>query len=280
MLEELPDRIASMRSALAENVAFVGDALDAIMKGIEALPPIPLGDVEVPSLALIVLGLVWWRARATGHTTTTSAASAGLSGVALWAVSALGLGSELDVTLALTLLGSAWGLAIGFPIGRALGPYRDGGAIGQPFDFLAKVPAFAYLLLVVAFFSIGNVPSVVMAALVTLFTTVRRVRQVAQWGLRGVRAFSATLNSAVMRAYGAVILASVIGAGGLGRELFRGINTVNLDLGLRAVTAIVLTTFVLDRLTDHPVVKRLSPEATPAFASRWQALQYAILGRF
>ncbi|MFB6285386.1 MAG: hypothetical protein ABEK03_02245, partial [Candidatus Bipolaricaulia bacterium] len=145
--QNVSDWIDSIRPGLTDIAASIGDAVDVVRGVFDALPTLPLGVTAVPSLAVIALALVWWRAHATGQSSTTAATSAILSAVALWAVWALGFGPELEITLAMTLLGTAVALAIGYPIGRALGPYREGSDRMQvrPFDFLAKVPEFVFL---------------------------------------------------------------------------------------------------------------------------------------
>lgn len=265
--QNVSDWIGSIRPGLTEMAASIGDAVDVVRGVLDALPTIPLGVTAVPSLAVIALALVWWRAHATGQSSTTAATSAILSAVALWAVWALGFGPELEITLAMTLLGTAVALAIGYPIGRALGPYREGNDRMQvrPFDFLAKVPEFVFLLLAVIFFSIGNGAAVILAALTGLFVAVSRARQVSQGDLGGIRLLSATLNATALRVYAVVILASLINAAGLGRSLYRAINTIDVELGLQAAAATVLLAFVLDRLTEDPLGQRSSPEAETVF---------------
>jgi len=261
--QNVSDWIDSIRPGLTEIAASIGDTVDAVQGVLDALPTIPLGITAVPSLAVLALALVWWRAHATGQSSTTAATSAILSAVALWAVWALGFGPELEITITMTLLGTAFALAIGFPISRALGPYREGSDRMQvrAFDFLAKVPEFIFLLPVVVLFSIGNGAAVILAALVGLFVAVSRARQVSQADLGGIRMLSATLNATALRVYAVVILASIIGASGLGRALFRAINTIDVEFGLQAAAATVLLAFVLDRLTDDPLGRRSSPEA-------------------
>ncbi len=260
-------QIVLAQSGLREMAESLGDAADVVRGALDVLPTIPLGVTDVPSLAVLALALVGWRARATGQSSTAAATSAILSALALWAVWALGFGSELEITLAITLLGTAIALAIGYPIGRALGPYREGHdrAGVRPFDFLAKVPEFVFLVPVVIYFSIGNGAAVILAALVGLFVAVSRVRQVSQRNLGGVRMLSATLNATALRVYAAVILASLINAAGLGRILFTAINTIDVELGLQAAAATVLFAFVLDRLTDDPLGPRSSPDAETVF---------------
>jgi glycine betaine/proline transport system permease protein len=141
-------------------------------------------------------------------------------------------------------------------------------------DAMQTTPAFVYLVPIVMLFSVGNVAGVLATIVFALPPIVRLtslgIRQVHPELVEAAQAFGATkwqvltrvqvplalptmlagLNQTIMMALSMVVIAALIGAGGLGSPVILGLNT--LDIG-RAVTGgfgIVLMAIVLDRITQ------------------------------
>ena len=60
----------------------------------------------------------------------------------------------------------------------------------------------------------------------------------------------AGINQSIMLGLSMVVIAALVGAGGLGAEVLRGVNTLNISLGFEAGLAIVIMAIILDRLTQ------------------------------
>jgi len=141
-------------------------------------------------------------------------------------------------------------------------------------DTMQTTPAFVYLIPVVMLFSIGTVSGVIATIVFAMPPIVRLtnlgIRQVHPELVEAGEAFGATsmqvllkiqipqawpsimagLNQTIMMALSMVVIAALIGAGGLGMPVFQGLN--NLDIGLATIggLGIVLLAMVLDRITQ------------------------------
>ncbi|MBR7675471.1 ABC transporter permease subunit, partial [Streptomyces daliensis] len=198
-------------------------------------------------------------------------------GTSLAALAVCGL---LDVweatmeTVALMAVAVAVSAVVGLLLGLAAGLSElCDKALRPVFDTMQVMPAFAYLLPFVLLFDIG-VPSALFATVIYAAPPMARLTAL---GLRGAdpaaleasASLGATawqqlrtarlplarkemllgLNQTIMMALSMVTIASVIGAGGLGDEVFRALSKVNIGEALAAGTAIVLLAVWLDRTT-------------------------------
>ncbi|MEV7547719.1 ABC transporter permease subunit, partial [Streptomyces sp. NPDC089915] len=197
--------------------------------------------------------------------------------------------------LASVLLGTLLGLAAGLSgrMDRVLRPVLD---------TMQVLPAFAYLLPVVLVFGIG-VPAAVLATVVYAAPPMARLTAL---GLRGAdagvmeaaaslgatgrqRLLTARLplarkelllgvNQSIMMALGMAVIASVIGAGGLGDRVYQALASVDVGAALAAGVPIVLLAVVLDRVTAAAGARLGSaPAASPAGSGRTPALVSAAL---
>ena len=140
-------------------------------------------------------------------------------------------------------------------------------------DFMQTMPAFVYLIPAITFFSIGVVPGVVSTVIFALPPGVRLtelgIRSVdsetveaghafgAKPGqiLRGIQLPLATptimagVNQVIMLALSMAVVAGIVGADGLGKEVVQAISTVNLARGVEAGLSVVIIAVYLDRLT-------------------------------
>jgi glycine betaine/proline transport system permease protein len=187
----------------------------------------------------------------------------------------MGLWEETLTTLAMVISAVLFCAIAGIPIGIAAGRSDRFEMIVRPIlDAMQTTPSFVYLIPIVMLFSVGNVAGVLATIIFALPPIIRLtslgLRQVHPELVEAAQAFGATnfqvlmrvqiplamasilagLNQTIMMALSMVVIAAMIGAGGLGAPVILGLNT--LDIG-RAVTGglgIVLMAIVLDRVTQ------------------------------
>lgn len=194
---------------------------------------------------------------------------------ALFTVGFLGLWSETMTTLSMVLASVFFCVVAGVPLGIISGRNSKFESWLKPvLDAMQTTPAFVYLVPVVMLFSIGTVSGVIATIIFALPPIIRLtslgIRQVDKELVEAGIAFGATkwqllvkvqipqampsimagLNQTIMMALSMVVIAALIGAGGLGVPVFQGLN--NLDIGLAFIggLGIVLMAIILDRLTQ------------------------------
>ncbi|MEU1407043.1 ABC transporter permease subunit [Streptomyces sp. NPDC005728] len=194
--------------------------------------------------------------------------------VAFLACGALGMWVPTMQTLALMVVAVLASVAVGIVLGLAAGlSDRLDRALRPVLDTMQVLPAFAYLLPVVLVFGIG-VPAAVLATVVYAAPPMARLTAL---GLRGadpevleaVESLGSTarqrlltariplarkelllgLNQTIMMALSMAVIASVIGAGGLGDRVYQALASVDVGAALAAGIPIVLLAVVLDRVT-------------------------------
>jgi glycine betaine/proline transport system permease protein len=177
-------------------------------------------------------------------------------------------------TLALVLVATVVAVGISVPLGIWSARNPAVRAVLKPIlDFMQTMPAFVYLIPAITFFSIGVVPGVVSTVIFALPPGVR----LTELGIRGVdsetveagHAFGATpgqilrgiqlplamptimagVNQVIMLALSMAVVAGIVGADGLGKEVVQSISTVNLPKGVEAGLSVVILAVYLDRLT-------------------------------
>ncbi len=177
-------------------------------------------------------------------------------------------------TLALVTVSVTISVLIAFPFGVLASRYKRFEIAIRPFlDIMQTVPPWAYLIPAVMIFSLGSVPAIIatiiygvppMLRLTTLaFNQVPRdLLELGQASgapprsiLLKIEVPSAMptllvgLNQCILLSLAMVVLAGLVGAGGLGAEVTRGLTRMEMGLGLRAGLAIVAIAILLDRLS-------------------------------
>ena len=232
--------------------------LTGIEQGITALPPL---------LVIAVLGVVAWR---------VSGIKLGIfTIVTLVFIGLLGLWEDTMITLAMVLCSVVFCTIVGIPLGICAGRSdRFEMALRPLLDAMQTTPAFVYLVPIVMLFSIGNVAGVLATIVFALPPIIRLtslgIRQVHPELVEAALAFGATnwqvlvkvqiplalptimagLNQTIMMALSMVVIAALIGAGGLGAPVVLGLNTLDIGLATIGGLAIVLIAIVLDRITQ------------------------------
>lgn len=221
-----------------------------------------------PAWLLIVLltGLAWWRTR-WRFALFTAASLLLIVGMDLWV--------DTVVTLALVIAATLVSLGLGIPLG-VLAARRDWleRAIRPLLDLMQTMPAFVYLIPAAMFFGLGRVPGVVATIVFAMPPAVRLtnlgIRQVPKDLREAGLAFGCTpwqlltkvqlptarpsimagVNQTIMLALSMVVIASMIGAGGLGDTVLRGIQRLDVGLGFEGGLGVVILAIILDRITQ------------------------------
>lgn len=230
------------------------------------------------------------------------------TGVAFLACGFLGMWIPTMQTLALMVVAVLASVVVGALLGLAAGLSDRMDRILRPvLDTMQVLPAYAYLLPVVLVFGMG-VPAAVLATVVYAAPPMARLTAL---GLRGadkevleaVESLGATarqrlltariplaskelllgLNQTIMMALSMAVIASVIGAGGLGDRVYQALGSVDVGAALAAGVPIVLLAVVLDRVTGA-AGEGLGAEPRPNGRARWlfalvAAVAVAVAGR-
>lgn len=258
-LEPVDKFLAQNRSFTKDIIAWPVDrVLDAFQDFLLWVPP----SILVVAFVLIALWSAGWRV-------------ALFAGISLILCGYLAIWDELLITLAIVLTAVFFCIIIGLPLGIVASRSNAFAAGIRPIlDIMQTTPAFVYLLPVVILFSIGNTPGVIVTFIFAIPPLIRLtnlgIRQVDSEVIEAALAFGSSprevltkvqiplslptimagVNQTIMLALSMVVIASLIGAGGLGQLVFRGINTIDLPLGALGGLGIVLIAMILDRVTQ------------------------------
>jgi ABC-type proline/glycine betaine transport system permease subunit len=195
-------------------------------------------------------------------------------------------------TLSLMIVSVMVAVIIGIPIGIAAGRSDRFDAVTRPIlDAMQTMPSFVYLIPAVMLFGLGLVPAVIATFIYSVPPCIRLtnlgIRQVSAEVVEAGKAFGATpmqllfkiqiplalptimagVTQTIMLALAMVVIASMIGAGGLGLEVLRGLETRDVGRAFVAGLSIVLLAVILDRIGQH--IGRATPERQARPDRRW-----------
>jgi len=267
---------------LAEWIEWIEDWLklnfDPVFKFIKSTIEGMVNSLEfvllgVPALALIVIfaAIAWYLGKWRMGVFTL---------VGLLIIHNLGLWDKTMLTLALVLTATIISVVFGVPIGILSARSNRLQKIIQPIlDFMQTMPAFVYLLPTVTFFSLGVVPGVISSIIFAIPPTIRLtnlgIRQVPSELIEAADAFGSTpgqklfklqlplavptimagINQTIMLALSMVVISSMIGAQGVGADVYRAVTQNKTGVGFEAGLAIVILAIILDRLAQNIVKK-------------------------
>lgn len=227
-------------------------------------------DVLVPlpmtiGLAIFVL-LALWR---------VGVGFAIFTGISMWLVDAMGLWSAMMESLSLVIASTIVAIAIGLPLGIAMARRDPVAAAVRPIlDLMQTMPAFVYLIPAAMFFGLGAVPGTIATVIFSMPPVVRLtnlgIRQVHVEFVEAGQAFGCTsrqllfkvqlpnampsimagINQTIMLSLSMVVIASMIGAGGIGNTVLTGIQRLDVGTGFEGGLAVVILAVVLDRITQ------------------------------
>ncbi|GLY78648.1 ABC transporter permease/substrate binding protein [Actinoallomurus iriomotensis] len=250
----------------------ISDVVDAVVHGLNHL----LGAPPSLALAALVAMACWWlRGLAAGVLT--------FAGFVL--IDALGQWNAAMETLSLVLVSSVAALVIGIPLGVLSARAPAFSAVARPvLDFMQTMPAFVYLIPAISFFGLGEVPGVIATMIFAIPPGVRLtelgIKQVDRETVEAAEAFGTPpgrvltrvqlplalptimtgVNQAIMLSLSMVVVAGMVGAEGLGANVFGAITQYDLGAGAESGLAVVVLAIILDRMTGA-LGARLAPAA-------------------
>jgi glycine betaine/proline transport system permease protein len=242
---------------------------DSIGKAIESFAAlIEHGLQAIPMWALmaffIAIGLwrVGWR----------FAIFATLSQLLIYAT---GFWDQTVITLGLTLSATLISLVFGVPLGIWTAKNKHVAMVVRPIlDLMQTMPAFVYLIPAAMLFGLGRVPGILSTVIFAMPPAVRLtslgIRHVNREIVEAGQAFGCTpwqllykvqfpnalpsimqgVNQTIMLALSMVIIASMVGAGGLGNDVLASIQRLDIGLGFESGLSVVLLAIMLDRITE------------------------------
>jgi glycine betaine/proline transport system substrate-binding protein len=224
-----------------------------------------LAMIPAPLLIAMLTGAAWLRRRSIAIALFVPAALLLIMNLGYWA-------ATLE-TLGLVVVAAGTSTAIGVPVGVLAARRPAVAALLRPvLDLMQTLPTFVYLTPTLVLFGLGVVPGLVSTIIFALPAPIR----LTQLGIASVprplieagQAFGATpaqqlmkielpsaatanltgVSQCIMLSLSMVVIAALVGAGGLGVPVVRALNTVQVGMGIEAGLAIVLVAIILDRL--------------------------------
>lgn len=179
-------------------------------------------------------------------------------------------------TIAIVLLSGLLTIVIGIPLGIWCAQRKSVQNIVTPIlDFMQTMPAFVYLIPAILFFGIGVVPGIIASFIFAIAPTIRMtnlgIQKVPSDLIEAANAFGTTtsqklfkvqlplatptimagVNQSIMLALSMVVTASLVGAPGLGADVYRAVSQIDVGQGFEAGLSIVFIAIILDRITQN-----------------------------
>jgi len=193
----------------------------------------------------------------------------------LFWVGSFGLWSLMMDTLAVVLVSTFISIIIGIPVGILMAYRSKMETIMQPIlDAMQTIPSFVYLIPAIMLFDLGRVPAVFATTIYAIAPVIRLtnlgIKNVSTEMIEASYSFGASswqtlikvqipqalptimtgVNQTTMMAVSMVVIASMIGAQGLGREVLQATNRIDIARGTEAGLAIVILAIIIDRITQ------------------------------
>ena len=195
--------------------------------------------------------------------------------ISFWVIIGTNFWQATMTTLSLIVASTLISLILGIPLGVIMSRNDRLATVFRPIlDFMQTMPAFVYLIPAAMLFGLGRVPGVLATVIFSMPPVIRLtnlgIRQVNKEQVEAGITFGCTqlqlllkvqipgaipsimagVNQTIMMALSMVIIASMVGAGGLGNDVLSGIQRLDVGLGFESGLAVVLLAIMLDRLTE------------------------------
>ncbi|MBD0712255.1 MULTISPECIES: ABC transporter permease/substrate binding protein [unclassified Streptomyces] len=275
----LQAQLSWLFDAVSSGVTGLYDGIDTVL------------SAPQPLLFAGILAVVAWWLRGLAAGVLAFAGFALVDSVQLW--------DEAMATLSLVLVSTLVTLAIAVPLGIWAARSKSVSAVLRPvLDFMQTMPAMVYLIPGIIFFGVGVVPGIMATIVFALPPGVRMtelgIRQVDGELVEAAEAFGTTprdtllrvqfplalptimagVNQVIMLGLSMVVIAGMVGGGGLGGAVYRAIGNVDIGLGFEAGISIVVLAMYLDRMTGalgrqvSPLGRRAAAKARAALGAK------------
>lgn len=272
-MNEFPDFLRfSIASPINEFVKVLLDKYSAVFDNISTVILWMLMLIEtfllwVPWWLVVILVIIL------GCRATKSWLAGAVMGIMLTMVGSLGMWDLMMQTLAIVGVAVFIAVILGIPTGILMASNSTLEAFLRPIlDAMQTMPSFVYLIPALMFFGLGKVPGIFATLIYALPPIIRLtnlgIRQVPEDVIEAGKAFGATrmqllfkielplampsimsgVNQTTMLALAMVVIASMIGARGLGEPVLIAIGRIDVGSGLEAGICIVILAIVIDRL--------------------------------
>ena len=196
--------------------------------------------------------------------------------VSLLLVDNLGYWESSIQTLAIVIISGLITIIIGIPVGIWCAQRVTVQKVVTPIlDFMQTMPAFVYLIPSILFFGIGVVPGIIASFIFAIAPTIRMtnlgIQEVPRDLIEAANAFGSStsqklfkvqlplatptimagVNQSIMLALSMVVTASLVGAPGLGADVYRAVSQIDVGQGFEAGLSIVFIAIILDRITQN-----------------------------
>ncbi|MFK0043818.1 ABC transporter permease/substrate binding protein [Streptomyces sp. NPDC090741] len=250
---------------LQRHLSWLFDAISALVTGLyDGIHAVLDAPAPLLFAGILAVGAWWLRG--------LLAALLAFAGFAL--VDSVDLWSDAMSTLSLVLVATLVTLVFAVPLGIWASRSDRVSAVLRPvLDFMQTMPAMVYLIPGIIFFGVGVVPGIIATIIFSLPPGVRMtelgIRQVDAELVEAADAFGTTprdtlvrvqlplalptimagINQVIMLGLSMVVIAGMVGGGGLGGAVYRAIGNVDIGLGFEAGISIVILAMYLDRMT-------------------------------
>ncbi|CDQ41195.1 MULTISPECIES: ABC transporter permease [Virgibacillus] len=204
-----------------------------------------------------------------------SVVSGVLYGLFIFLIGTFGLWEDMMTTISIIITAVIICLIIGIPLGVWMAFSKGFSTVMRPLlDAMQTMPSFVYLIPAIFFFGLGNV-SAIFATLIYALPPVIRLTELAIRGVdkeviesaqsfgssnwqmlkkvqlpQALPTIMAGVNQTTMMALAMVVIASMVGASGLGEQVLVAINRIDIALGFEAGISIVFLAIIIDRITN------------------------------
>jgi glycine betaine/proline transport system permease protein len=278
-LIDLGKYIESGINKLEENFSGLWGAIDDLISWtVEGMNDILLVIPFYVIIVLIALGAYYAKAGKSAFKKEGLKNGSGLAAFVVFGlllIFGMGYWEESIQTTTLVIVSTLIALLFGIPLGIVAARNKTSDAIIRPIlDLMQTMPAFVYLIPAIFFFSVGNTPGVIATVIFSLPPAVRLtslgIKNVPSDVIEAGRAFGATekqilfkiqlplakptilagINQVILLALSMVVIASMVGAKGLGSIVYQGIQQNDIAKGFESGLGIVILAIILDRITQ------------------------------
>ncbi|MFD2042832.1 ABC transporter permease [Ornithinibacillus salinisoli] len=268
-----PDITTRIGDYVASLVDFLDSTFDVFFSFITFISSRTINGIEdvlvwMPwwSFILIVFLLGWY---------FKSILSGGIYGFFIFLIGTFGLWTDMMTTIAIIVTAVIICLVLGIPLGVWMAFSKGFSNVMRPLlDAMQTMPSFVYLIPAIFFFGLGNV-SAIFATLIYALPPVIRLTELAIRGVdkeviesaqsfgssrfqmlkkvqlpQALPTIMAGVNQTTMMALAMVVIASMVGAQGLGEQVLVAINRIDISLGFEAGISIVFLAVIIDRITN------------------------------